>query len=84
MIGAVAICWALWKTRNKSYFLRIRPKDPTDVILLACHFLHEWAKLQRNVLRRVLRRGADLLARVAHEIFGRAHGWNPVVSRLQN
>jgi hypothetical protein len=39
MIGAVAICWANGKTRNKSYFQGIRPKDPTDVVLFACHFL---------------------------------------------
>ena len=49
MIGVVAICWAVWKTRNKLYFL------------------HDWSKLQKNVLQKVLQQGVEVLAKVAHE-----------------
>ena len=34
--------------RKKSYFQRVQLRDPTDVIILACHLFHDWAKMQRN------------------------------------
>jgi hypothetical protein len=46
MIGAVALCWTLWRTRNNSFFDGMRSKDPTNVIFLICHFLNSWAKLR--------------------------------------
>ena len=78
ILGAVAIFWAVWKTRNKSCFQRIRPKDPTNVVLYMCNLLHVWAKLQKNGLQKMLSRGADNIAKVAREIFGQSHGWNPI------
>jgi hypothetical protein len=65
MIGAVALCWTLWRSRNNSFFDGMRPKDPTKVIFLICHFLNSWAKLQRSAL---LQLGASRLAAVAHEV----------------
>ena len=78
MLGVVAIFWAIWKTRNRSCFQRVRPKDPTNVVLYMCNFLHVWAKLQKNGLQRMLLRGADNIAKAAREIFGQSHGWNPI------
>jgi hypothetical protein len=37
IIGSIAVIWAVWKTRNKSCFQRIRPGDPTNVILVPFH-----------------------------------------------
>jgi hypothetical protein len=82
MIGVVALCWTLWRTRNNSFFDGMRPNDPTNVIFLICHFLNSWAKLQRSTLRKLLQLGASRLAAVAHEVFGRHHVWNPVIRKL--
>jgi hypothetical protein len=62
MIGAVALCWTFWRTRNNSFFDGMRPKDPTNIIFLICHFLNYWAKLQRSALRKLLQLGASRLA----------------------
>ena len=61
MIGYIAAVWAIWKTRNKSSFHKIRSEDSTNVILPTCHFINIWAKLQRNGLQRPSLQGlADL------------------------
>ena len=83
MLGAVAIFWAVWKTRNRSCFQRIRPKDPTNVVIYMCNFLHVWANLQKEGLKSMLLRGADNITKVAREIFGQSHGWNPILRRIE-
>ena len=83
MLGAVAIFWAVWKSRNISCFQRIRPKDPTNVVTYMCNFLHVWANLQKEGLKSMLLRGADNITKVAREIFGRRHGWNPILRRIE-
>jgi hypothetical protein len=68
MIDVVAvICKALWKTRRKSHFKRIRHKDPTDIIIFTCHFVNTWAKLHIGVLRKATTTWSSKLAKVAHE-----------------
>jgi hypothetical protein len=84
LIGTAALFWTIWKTRNRScfHFSRIRPGDPTNVIFYLCNILNDWATLQKGVLRKVLQRGASKIAKVAHEVFCRRHGWGPDILRL--
>jgi hypothetical protein len=74
MIGSIAIVWAVWKRRNKSCFQRILNGDPTNVILFACHFINQWAKMQKNRLQTMMASttGASRMTQMAQEIFRQA------------
>jgi hypothetical protein len=45
MIVVFAICWALRKTINISYFQGICLIDLTNVVILSCKFINAKAKL---------------------------------------
>jgi hypothetical protein len=48
MIGIAAICWAIWKTRNKVTFDKHRMRNTCEVSLLASSLLMYWAGLQKE------------------------------------
>jgi hypothetical protein len=35
----VAICWVIWKARNKVFFDKKPIKDPVEIIFSACSFM---------------------------------------------
>ena len=37
----LSLFWTVWKTKNKSCFQSVKPKDPTRVILHLSHYLNE-------------------------------------------
>jgi hypothetical protein len=58
-----AICWAVWKARNKMCFERILINSPKDSICHACALLNVWACLRKKELLDLIREGAQLLVR---------------------
>lgn len=70
MVGAAAVIWAIWKTRNKACFDNILPKDPIEVVYLVGNLIKSWAILQKlEANRRRLELGARLVKQVANDIF---------------
>jgi hypothetical protein len=45
LVGVAAICWAIWKARNKACFKEILIKSPRDIICHACALMSYWAGL---------------------------------------
>jgi hypothetical protein len=43
--GFSAICWAIWKARNKAIFDRKLIRHPAEIIMHACSFMSYWAGL---------------------------------------
>jgi hypothetical protein len=50
-LGSAAICWAIWKCRNKACFDKKLIKHPTDIMFHACSFMIYWAGLYNSELR---------------------------------
>jgi len=48
LTGAVAICWAIWITRNDVVFDKGHPKTFLQVFFRGTHWLRFWALLQRS------------------------------------
>jgi hypothetical protein len=43
--GYAAICWAIWKCRNRAVFYKKVIKHPAEIIVHACVFMSHWAGL---------------------------------------
>jgi hypothetical protein len=39
VVGMTALCWALWKLRNRAYFEKKLIKSPAEIMCYACFFL---------------------------------------------
>lgn len=56
--GIAAICWAIWKTRNKACFDGKLAKYPAEIVCYACAFMRYWtglylAEIQEMMVERV-------------------------------
>ena len=69
MVGIAAICWAIWKTRNKVTFDAYKLRSPCEIIYLAATFLLYWAGLQKEPEREVLKRKALEMMQTAATIY---------------
>ncbi len=84
MVGMAAIIWAIWKSRNKACFEKVYPKDPTDVIFLACHWVDSWALLQKEeASRRRLLLGSRLIRQSVTEVYNSQFGWRINTKRIK-
>ena len=81
-IGAAALIWTIWKTKNKSCFQRVFISNPINVIFTLCSLLDSWMILQRKGVQKMLREVSKRLSRVANEVYRRTYGWNPSAQRL--
>ena len=75
LLGAAALCWSLWLGRNDLVFEKKDCSSPLQVIFAAVHWMRSWAILQRTDLQDLVMEASHHLARVAMDIFFRAHGW---------
>jgi hypothetical protein len=60
-----AICWAIWKLRNRACFEGKIIQNPTELICFAVVFMKYWAGLNMQADGDALRRGADAIQGVA-------------------
>ncbi|PNT75212.1 hypothetical protein BRADI_1g28723v3 [Brachypodium distachyon] len=61
VVGLAAICWAIWKLRNRACFEKKLIRSPAEIICLACAFMKYWPWLQSNGDEARLRAGAEAL-----------------------
>lgn len=67
--GVAAICWAIWKARNKACFEKKKLiKNPLEIICHTCALLKYWARLFSEMDQEQLDEGADLMLKVAKEV----------------
>jgi hypothetical protein len=45
MFDLAAICWVIWKVRNRACFKKKPIRNPNDVIFSACLFMYFWGGL---------------------------------------
>jgi len=66
--GIGAICWAIWKCRNKASFDKKLIKDPLEIICYACALMKFWSGLYAKMDEEQLEEGVNTMLRVAKEI----------------
>lgn len=54
MLGLAAICWAIWKARNRACFDKKLIKHPCKILVLACIFMRYWAGLYPGEMQSVI------------------------------
>lgn len=63
--GLAAICWAIWKFKNRACFERKLINSPFELISYAVVFMNYWAGLHGERDACDIRAGADSLMRLA-------------------
>ncbi|PNT67187.1 hypothetical protein BRADI_3g22341v3 [Brachypodium distachyon] len=61
VVALAAVCWAIWKLRNRACFEHKLIRSPAEIVCYACSFLNYWAELQQGGEGDLLRQGAALL-----------------------
>jgi len=64
--GFAAICWAVWKNRNKAVFERVLIKYPSEILIHACALMTYWAGLYNKEFQGKLLEGVKTLLACAH------------------
>jgi hypothetical protein len=84
VVGIAALCWAIWKTRNKTCFEGKLISSPMSLICYMCSFLHYWAGLQKGNDNELLLEGETLLQRGAIAAHDVARSSMVRIQQLQN
>jgi hypothetical protein len=69
MVGLAAVCWTIWKGRNRVCYEKKQIKNPGELLFSACGFLRYWAGLQRDEdQRQLINAGVNLMMRTATKL----------------
>ncbi|PNT71776.1 hypothetical protein BRADI_2g35455v3 [Brachypodium distachyon] len=69
LVGAAAVAWTIWRTRNNACFGQQMPSDPSAIIFSLCNTLISWNILQKESKRRILEAGVHKIRRVVEEAY---------------
>lgn len=70
-LGIAAICWAIWKTRNKICFEDKKIHDPISVVCYACALMKYWAGLYGEADKEALIAGGDSMLKIAIQLLSK-------------
>ena len=66
--GVAAICWAIWKNRNKAWFEGKLIKNPLEIFCHACALMNFWTGLFATADKEQLEEGVATMLKIAKEI----------------
>ena len=64
-LGIAAVCWAIWKARNKLCFEGKLILNPISIVCHACTIMSYWAGLYAGMDREALEEGINTMLRIA-------------------
>jgi hypothetical protein len=67
-MGTTAICWAIWKARNKACFDKKIIKNPMEIICHARALMKFLARLYPELDREALEEGVNVMLKVSLDI----------------
>lgn len=67
-IGVAAVCWSIWKMRNKICFDGKILHNPLEIVSHVCALMKFWAILQKEVDKEVLIKGVDTMFKIAEQL----------------
>ena len=71
MLGFAAICWAIWKSRNRACFDNKILRNPAEIVIHACALMAFWAGLYTPELQDQLAVGMKFILSCAHRVLAR-------------
>jgi hypothetical protein len=77
MLGLSAICWAIWKAKNKVCFEKKVLKNPLEIIISACALMCYWAGLYSESPQKMIKDGVNLMMKTAIRLIGSQAGDKP-------
>jgi len=83
VFGLSAICWAIWKRRNKACFEKKMLTNPLEIISHACALLSYWAGLYGADMQASILAGVKTLLSCAHRVLAQNPSASPQLL-LQN
>jgi hypothetical protein len=69
--GISAICWAIWKARNRACFDKVVIKSPLNIFCHICALMKYWAGLYAESNKEQLVEGINTMLRVAKGVLKR-------------
>jgi hypothetical protein len=66
MFGLAAVCWSIWKIRNKACFEKIMIKNPIDILCLACANMKYLVRLFKTEFQEQLAAGMSAILSAAY------------------
>jgi hypothetical protein len=73
-VGASAMCWMIWLTRNNIVFNKAAAPSYLQVIFRGTYWTRYWSLLQKEEDRQMIMMGCRSIETTAMEIFAR-YGW---------
>ena len=67
-LGIAAVCWVIWKTRNKICFEGKTIHDPASIVCYACVLMSYWAGLYPDVDKEALEAGINTMLQIAMKL----------------
>jgi hypothetical protein len=74
LVGASAIYWAIWLTRNDIIFDKAAAPSYLQVIFSGTYWIRSWSLLQKKEDRQFMKMGCSTIETTAMEVFAR-HSW---------
>lgn len=75
LVGAAAICWVLWLSRNEAVFNRKFPNSFLQVIFRGTYWIRFWSQLSKEEEKNFVKLNCRLLEERLLELFAE-RGWN--------
>ena len=75
--GFAAVCWAIWKCRNKTIFDAKLIRHPAEILLHSCASMNYWAGLYTADFQGKLLEGVKTLLACAHKVLAQQAGGRP-------
>lgn len=67
-LGIAAICWAIWKARNRACFEGDLIKNPVEILCHACAFTRFWAGLYAKDDKEILIKSVNAMLKITVEL----------------
>ena len=75
LVGAVALCWAIWLCRNDAIFCRSTPNSYLQVIFRGTFWARRWSLLSKKEEMNFITKNCGRMEGVMLEFFAK-QGWN--------
>jgi hypothetical protein len=68
LFGFTAICWAMWKCRNKAVFDKKWVKHPAEIVIYACSLMLYWAGMFGAGMKTQMEEGVGTMLKIAYKL----------------
>lgn len=82
MFGLLAICWAIWKSRNKACFEKKIIKNPCEILLSAYANMRYWTGLYPEEAQEMIKDSVEVMMKTALKLLTKKEADQPQLALL--